>query len=929
MKKLNNLFLLFVIMLGLLPNIAKAQPVADTIRWWNLASYSEETVANLAADTERWEEGWKSGKLIRYMNKVTSDGNTLMANGQVIKELEGLLIGAGIDAGSLLLRHNMGSDNGLQMQRSVPLTVVGVKAGQTVMVKLKSSSKNPMGISNVSNLEGEYGEEHYTSNSFKTYTFKVVEDGDASFTNSGGIVIQSIGLLSIGEDTRPQVETPVITLDGNRVTLVTSTEGATIYYSIVNHGKVRDYAREYNGPFTLDRSCRLRAIAVCEGMQDSEEAEQMVEIPLVMPFAGKPFELDPEKLGRGVVATYTSGGMLVNWRWLITDPLDITFNVCRNGIQLNNTPLTGKTNFLDATGKRTDTYTVEVIVDGKVTETATAMILANGYLDIPLNRPSSGSTVSGEFEYIPGDCMAADVDGDGEYEIVMKWDPSNQQDNSLSGYTGNVLVDCYRMTGEQLWRIDLGCNIRAGAHYTQLMVYDLDGDGRAEVACKTAPGTVDGAGKCVLLGTDDPAADYRTDEGDTKGVVINGPEYLTVFSGLTGEALSTVPYQPARNVLSDSDWGDSYGNRCERYLACVAYLDGVRPTLVMCRGYYTAAFLWAVDFDGTSLTTRWLHSSVVPEVGAYGEGAHSISVADVDGDLRDEIIYGACAIDDDGSIIYRTGWGHGDAMHVGDHNPDRPGLEVMMVHEETAAKYGVEMHDALTGELVSGYYTGTDVGRGLCADVDANVRGSEFWSTADNGVYAVNGEQIGTKRPSVNFRTYWDGDVLEEFCEKGKMEKLNHRTSISTLVNFSSKYGAGTNLIKDTPCLQADIFGDWREEVIYYDNETKSHLQIFSTPYATTIGVPTLMHDHQYRMATVWQTSAYNQPPHLSYFLPDYVKHLQEQAAAIVDNRLQMEVQTVRYFNLLGQETMFPEGKVYIRETIYTNGECVREKCFR
>lgn len=907
------------------PMAGNAQSVTDTIRWWSFTSFSEETVNNLAADKTLWEEGLKNGKLIRYANKVTTDGNPTTANGKVISELEGILIGEGVTAGSFLLRHNMGEDNGVQMQRSVPVTITDVSAGQTLVVTLKSSSKNNEGISDVTNLNGEYGESTYTPNAFKTYMFEVAEDGKASFTNSGGIVIQSIGLLDISEDLRQQAETPIIDIQGNNVTITSPTEGTTVYYSIVNHGDVMAYAQEYTGPFALNRSCRLRAIAVRDDLKTSETAEQWVEIPLVMPFAGRPFELDPEHLNRGAVATYTGNGMLVNWRWLITDPIGMEFNVYRDNIRLNESPISGKTNFLDTQGKVSSTYTVEVWVNGEKTETAKVLNLTKGYWDIPLNRPPSGTTASGDFEYIPGDCMVADVDGDGEYEIVMKWDPSNQKDNSQSGFTGNVLIDCYRMSGEQLWRIDLGKNIRAGAHYTQLMVYDLDGDGRAELACKTAPGTVDGKGNFVLLDNDNPEADYRTSTGDKVGSIIDGPEYLTIFSGLTGEELTTIPYQPAHNIINN--WGDNYGNRSERYLACVAYLDGEKPSLVMCRGYYTAAFLWAVDFDGTNLSTRWLHSSITPEIGAYGEGAHSISVADVDGDLRDEIIYGACTIDDDGSIIYRTGWGHGDALHVGDHDPDRVGLEVMMVHEETNAKYGVEMHDALSGELISGYYTGTDVGRGLCADVDGTSRGAEYWSTADNGVYNVNGEKIGTKRPSVNFRTYWDGDVQEEVCETGKIEKLKNRTSITTLVDFSSKYGVGTNLIKYTPCLQADILGDWREEVIYYDNATKSHLMIFSTPYASNVGVPTLMHDHQYRMATIWQTSAYNQPPHLSYFLPDYVEYLKQAATSADMMKTEAAVREVRYYNLLGQQTSNPPKGIYIREVIYNDGTSIHTKC--
>lgn len=901
----------------------KAQVVVDTIRWWNLASYSEKTVNNLAADTELWQEGLKSGKLIRYANKVVTDGELLKANGEVIKEMDGLLIGSGIEAGSLLLRHNMGSDNGVQMQRTAPVTIVDAKSGQTVVVTLKSSSKNSAGIASVTNMTGDHGEEHYTSTTWKTYTFDVTSDSNVSFTYGGqGIVIQSIGLLSVSKDTRPFAEKPTITVDGSTVSLSCSTPGATIFYSIVDHGKVFDYAVEYTAPIKLDRSCRLRAVATHEEMQSSEVAEQFVEVPLVMPFVGRPFVLDPEKLDRGAIATYTSSGILVNWRWLIDEPVNQAYNVYRDGILLNDTPLTMKTNYLDSKGTTSSQYTVEVLRNGQSVETSPAINLTAGYLAINLDRPDSGSNQSGDYEYIPGDCMAGDVDGDGQYEIIMKWDPSNQQDNSIDGYTGNVLIDCYRLTGEKLWRIDLGRNIRAGAHYTQLMVYDLDGDGRAELACKTAPGTIDGQGKNVILEGDDPAADYR----NSKGHVITGPEYLTVFSGLTGEELATVNYTPKRDIIDY--WGDTYGNRMERYLACVAYLDGAHPSLVMCRGYYTAAYLWAVDFDGKNLNTRWLHTSDRGEYGAWGEGAHSLSVADVDGDLCDEIIYGACAIDNDGTLIYRTGLGHGDAMHVGDHVPDRPGLEVMMVHEETSSKYGVEMHDALTGEIISGYFTGTDVGRGCCADVDATSRGAEYWSTADNNVYDVNGKSISTKRPSVNFRTYWDGDVQSEINEESIISKLRNRTSINTLVNFATRYGVGDNLIKNTPCLQADLFGDWREEVIYYDNANKNRLMIFSTNHSSEIGVPTLMHDHQYRMATIWQTAAYNQPPHLSYFLPDYVETLKKEASSIGVAEAGKEVKVVRYFNMLGQQTAVPEGRIYILETEYTDGSFIREKRF-
>ncbi|MGN0281081.1 MAG: rhamnogalacturonan lyase [Prevotella sp.] len=861
-------------------NIIIAQGDNEILKSWNFISLSEESIANLEADTDNW--GWNTKG--RYVSKFSTDGTPLKANGKIIAEYDGILIGSGVTSGNLLLWKSESSNNGMQMQNSAEVKLGTLLKDSRVQVKIKSSSKNSAGIKSIKNMTGDVGDATYTTSSYKTYEFTVKDDGETSFTPTAGVIIQTITVIA--PDNREPVATPEIHVNGNSFTLDCPTPGADLYYCLVDHANAWDYGILYNGTVTPGRSCRIRAYATKEGMKRSEVAEAQLEVPLNLPYAGRPFVLDPEPLTRGVIATKATTGYLVNWRWLINDPADIAFNVYRNGTKLNDTPISDKTNYLDNEGKETDKYTVETISNGIVVETSEATMLAKGYLDISLNRPEGGETLSGQYEYVPGDCMVADVDGDHEYEIIMKWDPCNygepentsttgagQKDNSQESYTGEVLIDGYRMDGTHLWRINLGRNIRAGAHYTQLMVYDLDGDGKAELACKTAPGTVDGKGNYVLMDGDDPNADYRSSSSSSLGHITSGPEYLTVFSGLTGEALATTHYQPAHNVISNAEWGDSYGNRSERYLAAVAYLDGEHPSLVMCRGYYTAAFLWAVDFNGNNLTTRWLHSSIQGGIGAHGEGAHTVQVADVDGDLRDEIIYGACAIDDDGTLIYRTGLGHGDAMHVGDLMPDRPGLEVMMVHEETTAMYGIEMHDALTGEHISGQFTGSDVGRGLCADVDENYRGCEYWGYEYN-FYNAEGELLCTKRPSINFRTYWDGDLLEELTETGVITKWQGVTKgQTTVIDMPSAYGIGTNLIKRTPCLQADIFGDWREEQIYYDKATCSHLYIFSTPYATEYRVPCLMHDHHYRMATVWQTSAYNQPPHLSYYLPDYIKN--------------------------------------------------------
>jgi rhamnogalacturonan endolyase len=468
-----------------------------------------------------------------------------------------------------------------------------------------------------------------------------------------------------------------------------------------------------------------------------------------------------------------------------------------------------------------------------------------------------------------------DLDGDGEYELVVKWNPTNAQDNSYYGITGKVYLDAYKLDGTFLWRIDLGKNIRAGAHYTQFMVYDLNGDGRAEVVCKTAPGTIDGKGNYVLLNSDDPNADYRNltyaaISGPTMlGAIVNGPEYLTLFDGLTGEALHTISYKPERGSISS--WGDSYGNRVDRHLACVAYLDGVKPSVVMCRGYYTRSTLVAYDVIDKKLVERWYHNSTVSGQGAYGEGFHNLSVADVDQDGRDEIIYGSCAIDDNGLLLYRSGTGHGDAMHVSDMDPDRPGLEIWTIHEDTKSPYGYQLRDAKTGQNLWGVFTGTDVGRGMAGDVDARYRGFEMWSYALDSTFDCKGNKISKSKPASNFRIYWDGDVQDELLDGVKITKWNGSGNTTLLTASSYLNSASTNTTKSNPCISADILGDWREEVIYYNSADPSRINLFTTVTSTTNKLYTLMHDPVYRLGIAWQNVAYNQPPHLGFYLGDGV----------------------------------------------------------
>ncbi|GAB2694598.1 rhamnogalacturonan lyase [Paenibacillus thermoaerophilus] len=576
-----------------------------------------------------------------------------------------------------------------------------------------------------------------------------------------------------------------------------------------------------------------------------------------------------EKLNRGVVAVKVSNGVYVSWRLLGTEPMNTGFNVYRGSTKLNSSPITNSTNYLDTGGTTSSTYTVRPVVGGtEGPASPVATVWSNNYLDIPIQKPPGGTTPDGvSYTYSANDASVGDLDGDGDYEIVLKWDPSNSKDNSQSGYTGNVYLDAYELNGTLKWRIDLGRNIRAGAHYTQFLVYDFDGDGKAEVVCKTADGTRDAAG--TVIGS--ASADHR----NSSGYVLSGPEFLTVFNGNTGTILTTTNYEPPRGTVSS--WGDSYGNRVDRFLAGVAYLDGTRPSIVMARGYYTRTVLVAYDWRNGQLTKRWTFDTNSPGYGSYtGQGNHQLSVADVDNDGKDEIIYGALTLNDNGTPMYSTGLGHGDALHVGDLNPDRAGLEVFGVHESSSAAYGAEMHDAATGQILWGVHTGADTGRGLAADIDPRYRGAEAWASGV-GLRTANGTSIGTAPSSINFAIWWDGDLLRELLDHnwnsgsstgvGKIDKWNY--SNGTLTNLLTATGTlSNNHTKGNPSLQADLIGDWREEVIWRKSDSTA-LRLYTTTSVTSHKIFTLMHDPVYRLGIAWQNVGYNQPPHTSFYLGD------------------------------------------------------------
>ncbi|MGA5308974.1 cellulose binding domain-containing protein [Micromonospora taraxaci] len=565
--------------------------------------------------------------------------------------------------------------------------------------------------------------------------------------------------------------------------------------------------------------------------------------------------LQMENLDRGLISVRSGSGNLVSWRLLGTENSAVSFNLYRGSTRVNASPITGATNYLDSGAAAGSAYTVRAVVDGvEQAASAPALQFGAGYLDVPLQVPAGGSTPSGEsYTYSANDASVGDLNGDGTYEIVLKWDPSNAKDNSQSGYTGNVYVDAYTLTGTRLWRVDLGRNIRAGAHYTQFQVYDYDGDGRAEVAMKTADGTRSGTGQ--VIGSS--SADYR----NSSGYVLSGPEYLTMFNGQTGAILSTVTYDPPRGTVSS--WGDSYGNRVDRFLAGTAYLDGQRPSLIMARGYYTRAVIAAWDFRNGTLTKRWTFDSNSSGNGAAaGQGNHQLSVADVDGDGRQEIVYGAATVDDNGRLLHSTGNGHGDALHVGDLDPSRSGLEVFKVDED-GSKPSSYFADARTGQVLWSTPASGDNGRGVSADIWAGSPGAESWSSAASGLANTRGQNIGRKPSSANFLAWWDGDPVRELLDGTKIDKYGTGGE-NRLLDGSGV--ASNNGTKSTPALSGDILGDWREEVIWRTTDSRA-LRIYSTPTPTSVRLYTLMHDPQYRVAVAWQNTAYNQPPHPGFFI--------------------------------------------------------------
>ncbi len=630
-----------------------------------------------------------------------------------------------------------------------------------------------------------------------------------------------------------------------------------------------------------------------------------------------------EYLNRGGFAanlTY-GGGVYLSWRLLGTEPMDTTFKIYKNGAVLVES--CELTNYTDPAGTANDKYAVAPVINGVEGAKSEEFPMLNGnrdsswkdspyaYFDIPVQIPPLNTAGS----YEANDASVGDVDGDGEYEIILKWEPDDAKDSASGGVTDRVYLDCYEMDGTMLWRIDLGRNIRAGQHYTQFQVFDYDGDGKAEMAVKTAPGSIDGRGNYVSdAGNTDEIrnTDNEASYIGSNGHITGGPEYLTIFNGESGAAMQTINYHaPVGNVR---DWGDSDYNRSDRYLAGTAYLDGVHPSLIECRGYYGKSVVAAYTWDGKDLKQSWIIDSTSSSSNDfYGQGNHNLSVADLDNDGKDEIIYGSAALDDNGKVLWSAKnssgrkLGHGDALHVSDFDNDGE-QEVFKVLEDSPT-WGRVFINGPDGKIIWHETTTDDDGRGIM-DYFSKQYGVLAWDSGLNartlsgeivnfGSYNARNELVSVQDGQYpNFAIYWDGDLCREHFSEGRLSKWNdgeYRVNDYNKQPASDKNGnplinkgglsriwstwtsnpvSTNNSTKAVPCLQADLFGDWREELVLRHSDNTA-LRVFTSLTPSDYKFTTFMHDSQYRCAIAWQNTAYNQPPHQSYYI-GYDKELSE-----------------------------------------------------
>lgn len=563
-----------------------------------------------------------------------------------------------------------------------------------------------------------------------------------------------------------------------------------------------------------------------------------------------------EKLNHGLVAVKTTGGVFVSWRVLAWEQDHVFYNIYCDGTVVNSTPVQGASNLLDAGGSTGAVYTIKTVLNGVEYETGeSASVWEKNYINIPVRKINGGYD-----SYILNDASVGDLDGDGEYEIVVK----RLATGGLSSDDYHYL-EAYELDGTFLWAVNMGPNIYNDVEFN-FLVWDFDCDGKAEVALRTSDGFIDGEGNNIGDANNDGIVSYRNSVSFA-GYRTEGPDYLSVLDGKSGKELARAGYIPRGNI---TDWGkDDGGHRSTKCMFTVAYQDGKKPAIVISRGIYERTVLESWSFENGQLTRNWnFDSNNHPDYAS--QGYHNLTLGDVDADGKDEVNYGSMVVDDNGQGLYSTKMGHGDAQHLSDINPDRDGLEFFGCTENTT---GGNYRDARTGEIFHYTNIGRDMGRAGCADITPDYPGMEMWGPSGFPFLSATGDIISDLTPpsSMNFFIWWDGDLTRELLDHawyndhgvGTIIKYNNGANTQLL------YASGTlsdNWTKGNPSLSADILGDWREEVIWRTADN-SALRLYTTTDLTEHRIYTLMHDPQYRAAIGWQPNSYNQPPHPGFFI--------------------------------------------------------------
>ena len=610
-----------------------------------------------------------------------------------------------------------------------------------------------------------------------------------------------------------------------------------------------------------------------------------------------------DPISRGVVAVKVDAGVFVSWRILAEEYYDVKYNVYRNGTKLNAQPLS-VSNFTDTGGNAQSQYTVKAVVRGVEGAASTVASVwpqykynscETGYFDIPLAKVYNKSGEDITSTYIANDAEVADLDGDGEMEIIIKRLSTLDSNDLFVSRTDGAYdrIDAYKLDGTLMWWIDVGPNmVSGGSHELNIIAYDWDGDGRAEVILRGGDDMmIHGRHTSNIAWSSNKDWPQRIGQKnvDTRGSVSHtanmtytntGNEYLIYLDGYTGvvyDAIGKTYTYPLPRLESDDEnlkkaWGDDYGHRSSKYFFGAPYFDGKTPSIFLARGIYTRHKMVAYDVNPSTheLTERWRWSNNGGwDDPWYGNGNHNFCIADVDQDGRDEIVYGSMVVDDNGHGLTTTGLGHGDALHCSDFDPYREGLEIFACNEnEPCCNY----RNATTSKLYYRQTSSSDDGRALCANFSNTYPGAMGRTTQTGLVSCVKdaviseiGDYIAWN--DLNFRIYWDGDLLSEVLNSPGTERDAKIDKPGSGRLFTSSGCQMNNYTKNHPCFSGDIIGDWREELILRVGEGHDSIRIYTTAMPTDYGIYTLWHDHQYRQAMVWQMHAYNQPPHLSYFL--------------------------------------------------------------